>query len=80
MKRTWTMATLAACALLAGCGKSDESSGSVTAEESRQLDNAAEMLDASPDGLAASEDTPLGNGEETAPVEAVAGQNGVESQ
>jgi hypothetical protein len=35
----------------------------VTAEESRELDNAAEMLDASPDSLTASEDAALGNGE-----------------
>ena len=40
-----------------------EDSGGVSAEESQQLNNAAEMLDASPDSLAAGNDTPLGNGD-----------------
>lgn len=80
MKRIWIIAAMSACTMLAGCGSSDESTGGVTAEESRQLDNAAEMLDASPDGLAAGEDTPLGNGEEAAAVEEAVGQNGAETQ
>lgn len=48
---------------LAGCGDGGTEAGGVTAEESRELDNAAEMLDASPDSLTASEDAALGNGE-----------------
>jgi hypothetical protein len=53
---------MAAAALLAGCGNDER--GGVTAEESEALNNAAEMLDASPDSLVPSEDMPLGNGEE----------------
>ena len=50
----------AALAALAACGGSDEGRGGLTAEEERQLDNAAEMLDsnmvdASPDSLVANE-------------------------
>ena len=51
--------SLAALALLAACG-SDEGRGGLTAEEERQLDNAASMLDdnmidVSPDSLVANE-------------------------
>ena len=53
----------AGLAILAGCGNND-SSITPTADENLQLNNAAEMLDASADGMTASEDTPLGNGEE----------------
>lgn len=51
----------AALVLLAGCGGNDDkaSVGGVTAEEAAQLNNAAEMLDASPDSLAAPENVPL---------------------
>ena len=50
---------LAAACLCAGCG-SDESRGGLTAEEERQLDEAARMLDdnmidVSPDSLVANE-------------------------
>lgn len=45
-------AALAALMLLAGCGH-DESGNGVTAEEARQLDEAANMLDMSPDNLGA---------------------------
>ena len=50
----------AALAALGACGDSDEGRGGLTAEEERQLDNAAEMLDgnmvdASPDSLVANE-------------------------
>lgn len=50
--------------MLAGCGDRD-GGNTPTAEENAQLDNAAEMLDASPDSMVANEDAPLGNGEET---------------
>lgn len=43
-------AVLAGLALLAGCGHGEGGNG-VTAEESRQLDEAANMLDMSPDNL-----------------------------
>jgi hypothetical protein len=61
-----------ALALLAACGGGSEEANDsgVTREEAVALDNAAGMLDASPDSLVAAEDTPLGNGE--TPVEDVA--------
>ena len=59
MTRTMTIAALAALALLAGCGDR-EGRGGLTAEEDRELDNAAAMLedniiDVSPDSLVANE-------------------------
>jgi hypothetical protein len=49
-----------AAGLLTACGSGEgETVGGVTADEATQLNNAAEMLDASPDGLAAPEDVPL---------------------
>jgi hypothetical protein len=56
-------AALAAGLALAGCGdKAGE--GGLTEAENRELDNAAEMLDASPDSLVANDEAALGNGEE----------------
>ena len=52
----------AAVSLLAGCGGGD-GEGGLTADESKQLNEAAEMLDASPDSLVAPDETGLGNGE-----------------
>lgn len=53
------MAMLGAC-LLAACGSGeDKGVGGVTADEAAQLNDAAEMLDASPDGLAAPEGAPV---------------------
>ena len=75
MKRSLTITVLGTAVMLAACGKSGESTGGVSAEESRQLDNAAEMLDASPDGLIANEETPLGNGEEALPAQDDPGTN-----
>ena len=57
---------------LAACGSRDESNGAVTPEEAAALNNAAEMLDASPDSLVAPNEAMLGNGEEAA-VDAPAG-------
>lgn len=55
-------AGMAALALLAACGGNDENA--LTADENRQLNEAAEMLDASPDSLGApDDDAVLGNGE-----------------
>lgn len=59
MKGLVTMAALAAAGLLAACGD-QEGRGGLTAEEERQLDNAAAMLednmiDVSPDSLVANE-------------------------
>jgi hypothetical protein len=56
---------VAALASLAACGaKKDE--GGLTAADNQELNNAAEMLDASPDSLVASGNVALGNGEEAA--------------
>jgi hypothetical protein len=55
------LCAFAALTLVAGCGDSGDGAGvgGVTAEEATQLNNAAEMLDASPDSLTAPEDMPL---------------------
>lgn len=59
MGRMWMGAALALA--LAGCGSGDDAPvAGLSAEEAAQLNNAAEMLDASPDSLAAPEDMPLG--------------------
>lgn len=63
MNRIGVAAVLAAAAaMLAACGE-QEGEGGITAEENRELDNAAEMLDTSPDSLVASDDAALGNGD-----------------
>ena len=68
MGRSLLLAGFAAAAVsLGACGGSEENGG-VTAEESQQLNEAAEMLDASPDSLVASEEAPLGNGEAAIPA------------
>jgi hypothetical protein len=59
MRTVTGFTVLAGLALLAACGR-DEGSGGLTAEEERQLDNAAQMLDdnmidVSPDSLVANE-------------------------
>ena len=59
-------AVIAALLALGACGGPEEGSGGVTREEAQQLNEAAEMLDASPDSLAASDETGLGNGEDNA--------------
>lgn len=58
MKKSLTFAGLAAAMALGGCGDGAENRGGLTAEEERQLDNAAAMLednvfDASADSLGA---------------------------
>ena len=50
-----------AAATLASCDGADESG--LTARDNRELNEATEMLDASPDSLAADENMALGNGE-----------------
>ena len=54
---------MAALIALAACGGERQDAGGVTAEESQKLNEAEEMLDASPDSLVASDDSHLGNGE-----------------
>ena len=62
MKRLGLFTIFAAASVaLAACGeKKDE--GGLTAADNQELNNAAEMLDASPDSLVASDDVALGNG------------------
>lgn len=75
MRRAFPAITaLAALTLLAGCDGGDKEAGvgNVSAEEAAQLNDAAEMLDASPDSMAAPENMrletesnsaePIGNG------------------
>ena len=62
MKRILTMAILAGS--LAACTGGNDANNAVTAEEAAGLNNAADMLDASPDSLVANSEAPLGNGEE----------------
>ena len=64
MRAILAIAVAAASAALAGCGDGAEQRGGVTAEEARELDEAAEMLDTSPDSLVASNEMELGNLEE----------------
>jgi len=56
-------ALVAGLAMLGGCGGGKDGGG-LTAEENDELNNAAEMLDASPDSLVANDEAVLGNGEE----------------
>ena len=58
-------ALLAMVAALSACGAKKDPN-MPTEEESQQLNNAAEMLDASPDSLSGNEDVALGNGDEDA--------------
>jgi len=54
------MAAVAAMVVLAACGSGeDQPVGGLSAEEAAQLNDAAEMLDASPDSMVAPEDMPL---------------------
>lgn len=62
MKRGCGIGIIVAMAALAGCGGGEEAGG-VSREEAQQLNEAAEMLDASPDSLVASDEAMLGNGD-----------------
>ncbi|MEA3052433.1 MAG: hypothetical protein QOG72_1336 [Sphingomonadales bacterium] len=62
MKRLGMAMAAATALILGGCGGGED--GAPTAEENRQLDNAAEMLEELPsDSLTAGDDAALGNGE-----------------
>lgn len=64
MKNSVGLAVMAAVLALGACGGGEEQgAGGVTAEESQQLNEAAEMLDASPDSLVISNEAELGNGD-----------------
>jgi len=59
MRTAFTFAIAAGSMLLAGCGR-EAGPGGVSAEEERQLDNAASMLDAQ-DNIAVPEDSLVAN-------------------
>lgn len=61
MKGGFAIGIITAMAALAGCG--GDEAGGVSREEAQQLNEAAEMLDASPDSLVASDEAMLGNGD-----------------
>ena len=54
--------------MLAACGEKP-GAGGLTEEDNRGLNEAAEMLDTSPDDQVADDDTVLGNGDEPVAVE-----------
>lgn len=65
MNRTILAAALTTgIAALSACGGGSKDPNALTAEDNRQLDNAAQMLDASPDGLTGNADMALGNGDD----------------
>ena len=68
MRHSAGLAVAAALLALGACGGEEEGAGGVTQEESRELDEAAEMLDASPDSLADGEGAELGNGDAGAEI------------
>jgi hypothetical protein len=63
LKNSIGLVVVAAVLALGACGGGEQKEGGVTAEEAKQLNEAAEMLDASPDSFVASDETGLGNGE-----------------
>ena len=63
MKNSVGLVIVAAVLAIGACGGGNESGSGVTAEESQQLNEAAEMLDAAPDVLVAGDETGLGNGQ-----------------
>ncbi|MBV8686927.1 MAG: hypothetical protein JOZ90_07025 [Alphaproteobacteria bacterium] len=66
MRKMVAAAALAATLALAGCGRGGDNQGGLTAEDNAQLNNAAEMLDTSPDSLVPAGNAVLGNGEDGA--------------
>ena len=68
MRHSAGLAVAAALFALGACGGPEEGAGGVTQEEARELDEAAEMLDASPDSLSVGEGAELGNGDAGAEI------------
>jgi hypothetical protein len=64
MRHSIGLVVVAAVLALGACGgREEQGAGGVTAEESQQLNEAAEMLDASPDSLTVANEAELGNGD-----------------
>jgi hypothetical protein len=63
MSKLVAAAAMVSLLALGACGRGDDKAGGLTAEENRQLDNAAEMLDTSPDSLVPADNQALDNGE-----------------
>jgi hypothetical protein len=63
MRKIVAAAAAASLLALGGCGRGGDKEGGLSAEDNRQLDNAAEMLDTSPDSLVPADNAVLGNGE-----------------
>lgn len=57
------IAGLAALALLAACGGASDKQGGLTADENAELNNAANMLDSSPEALNGVDETGLDTSE-----------------
>ena len=76
MKRILIIASLATA--LAACSGGDDANNALSAEEAAGLNNAADMLDTSPDSLVANIEAPLGNGEEPMPEATVNEGNSVD--
>jgi hypothetical protein len=66
MGRLAAAAAMASLLALGACGRGDDKAGGLTAEENAQLDNAAEMLDTSPDSLVPADDNIMGNSDDQA--------------
>jgi hypothetical protein len=81
MKHSIGLAVMTAVLALGACGGGeDQGAGGVTKEESQQLNEAAEMLDASPDSLVISNEGELGNGDAGADAGEIEAGNGTANQ
>jgi hypothetical protein len=56
------LAAAAAVLALSACGGGEDKQTGLTAEDNRELNNAAEMLDTSPDSLVVADNEAVGNG------------------
>jgi hypothetical protein len=63
MKTRFALAAFASLLALAACGRGGDKEGGLTAEENAQLNNAADMLDTTPDNLVPADNASLDNGD-----------------
>ncbi|HEY0411965.1 MAG TPA: hypothetical protein VGD66_02340 [Allosphingosinicella sp.] len=70
MTKRLIVGLLLSASALAACGRGSDRQGGLSAEENSELNNAAEMLDTSPDSLVPEDNGGLGNGD-TGPMDAV---------